>query len=191
MRAWLFQDTRQKKRLGDKCPWSVGWLDPDGKRRSKRVGAQSMAEKFRRELEASAGIGVIVKLSPASTLPEMVAKASGALESYADNLFHAWNGHVLSGHDDGLLVSSLSPIDLPQETCVFWVSDRRQVLYVGKALNLRTRWRAHHVATQLVEYPEARLRWITAPRHVTAFLEETILFRARPLLNRHNLMRGE
>ena len=26
MKAWLFQDHRQKQKLGDKCPWSVGRL---------------------------------------------------------------------------------------------------------------------------------------------------------------------
>ncbi|CAE7233500.1 unnamed protein product [Symbiodinium microadriaticum] len=58
MRAWLFQDTRQKQKLGDKCPWSVGWLDPDGKRRSKRVGAKSMAEKFRLKKETELEHGI-------------------------------------------------------------------------------------------------------------------------------------
>jgi hypothetical protein len=43
MNAWLFQDHRQKQKLGDKCPWSVGWVDPDGKRKSKKIGSKSMA----------------------------------------------------------------------------------------------------------------------------------------------------
>ena len=52
MRAWLFQDPRQKKKLGEKkCLWSVGWIDPDGKRKSKRIGSKSMAEKFRKKIE--------------------------------------------------------------------------------------------------------------------------------------------
>ncbi|MHC4403323.1 MAG: tyrosine-type recombinase/integrase [Planctomycetota bacterium] len=51
MRAWTFQDTRQKRKLGDKAPWSVGWYDPDGAKRSKRIGAKSMAEKYQRKLE--------------------------------------------------------------------------------------------------------------------------------------------
>jgi len=52
MRAWLFQDPRQKKKLGEKkCPWSVGWIDPDGKRKSKRIGSKSMAEKFCKKIE--------------------------------------------------------------------------------------------------------------------------------------------
>ena len=59
MRAWLFQDHRQKKKLGeDKCPWSVGWLDPDGKRKSKQIGSKSMAEKFRRKIEGQLAAGI-------------------------------------------------------------------------------------------------------------------------------------
>ena len=59
MRAWLFQDTRQKEKLGEaKCPWSVGWIDPDGKRRSKRIGSKSMAAKFRRKTEGELAAGI-------------------------------------------------------------------------------------------------------------------------------------
>lgn len=57
MQAWLFQDHRQRRKLGDKCPWSVGWLDPDGKRRSKRIGSKSMAEKFQRKIEGELAAG--------------------------------------------------------------------------------------------------------------------------------------
>jgi len=58
MRAWTFQDTRQKEKLGeDKCPWAVGWLDPEGKRRSKKIGSKSMAEKFARKLEGQLAAG--------------------------------------------------------------------------------------------------------------------------------------
>ena len=58
MKAWIFQDHRQKQKLGDKCPWSVGWLDPDGKRKSKRVGSHSGAEKFQRKMEGQLAAGV-------------------------------------------------------------------------------------------------------------------------------------
>ena len=58
MRAWLFQDSRQRKRLGDKAPWSVGWIDQDGKRRSKRIGSKSQAEKYRRKLEGEMAAGL-------------------------------------------------------------------------------------------------------------------------------------
>ncbi|HTM55353.1 MAG TPA: tyrosine-type recombinase/integrase [Pirellulales bacterium] len=57
MNAWIFQDHRQKQKLGDKCPWSVGWIDPEGKRKSKKVGAKSWAEKFARKIEGQLAAG--------------------------------------------------------------------------------------------------------------------------------------
>jgi integrase len=56
-RAWIFQDTRQKAKHSDKAPWSVGWIDPDGKRRSKTVGAKSRAERHARKLEGQLEAG--------------------------------------------------------------------------------------------------------------------------------------
>ena len=56
-RAWTFQDGRQKKKHGAKAPWSVGYFDPDGIKRSKRVGSKSMAEKVRRKMEGELAAG--------------------------------------------------------------------------------------------------------------------------------------
>ncbi|MEX2140577.1 MAG: tyrosine-type recombinase/integrase [Pirellulales bacterium] len=66
MRAWLFQDHRQKQKLGDDCPWSVGWVDPDGKRKSKSIGSRSRAEKFQRKTEGQLAAGTYQSLSRAS-----------------------------------------------------------------------------------------------------------------------------
>ncbi len=58
MKAWLFQKAEQLQKLGEeKCPWSVGWYDPDGNRRSQRVGCHSLAEKFRRKIEGQLAAG--------------------------------------------------------------------------------------------------------------------------------------
>ncbi|NQT37747.1 MAG: hypothetical protein HQ581_09675 [Planctomycetes bacterium] len=57
MRAWKFQDSRQKAKLGAKAPWSVGWIDPDRVRHSKRIGSKSMAEKFRKKIEGQLAAG--------------------------------------------------------------------------------------------------------------------------------------
>jgi integrase len=59
MRAWVYQDHRQKKKLGDKAPWSAGWVDPEGKRRSKRIGSKSMAEKYARKKEGELAAGLL------------------------------------------------------------------------------------------------------------------------------------
>ncbi len=58
MNAWTFQDRKQLAKLGDECPWSVGWYDPDGKRKSKTIGSKSLAEKFARKVEGQLAAGV-------------------------------------------------------------------------------------------------------------------------------------
>ena len=58
MKAWTFQDTRQKKTHGAKAPWSVGWFDPEGRRRSKHIGLKSSAEKYRQRVEGEIAAGV-------------------------------------------------------------------------------------------------------------------------------------
>jgi integrase len=57
MNAWLFQDRKQKQKLGDKAPWSVGWYDPEGKRREKKIGSHSAAEKYARRTEGQLAAG--------------------------------------------------------------------------------------------------------------------------------------
>lgn len=57
-RAWVFQNTKQKGKLGDKCPWSVGWYDPAGRRREKVIGAKTNAERYCRKIEGEMAAGV-------------------------------------------------------------------------------------------------------------------------------------
>jgi integrase len=58
LKAWLFQDHRQKQKLGEKCPWYVGFYEPDGKKKRKRIGSKSLAEKFARKIEGQLAAGV-------------------------------------------------------------------------------------------------------------------------------------
>jgi integrase len=58
MKAWLFQDPKQKKKLGNDCPWAVGWLDPDGKRRGKTIGSKCRAKKYQRKIEGQLAAGL-------------------------------------------------------------------------------------------------------------------------------------
>jgi integrase len=56
--AWLFQDPKTKKKVGEKkCPWSVGYYDPEGVRRERKIGAKSRAEKFRQKVEGQLASG--------------------------------------------------------------------------------------------------------------------------------------
>jgi hypothetical protein len=56
-RAWCFQDSRQKAKLGAKAPWSVGWLT-DGRRKSKRIGNKTEAKQYARRLEGRLAAGL-------------------------------------------------------------------------------------------------------------------------------------
>jgi len=58
MSAWVFQDHRRRQKQGAQAPWSVGWIDPAGRRRSKRMGAKSAAEKYRRKIEGELAAGL-------------------------------------------------------------------------------------------------------------------------------------
>jgi hypothetical protein len=59
MKAWIFQDPKQLAKRGtDDCPWSVGWYDPEGKRREKQVGSKSAATKHQRKVEGQLAAGV-------------------------------------------------------------------------------------------------------------------------------------
>lgn len=53
--AWLFQDTRQKKRLGEKnAPWYVGYKDHEGKGKKQKIGTKTHAKAFKAKIESEA-----------------------------------------------------------------------------------------------------------------------------------------
>lgn len=62
-RSWVFQDHKQREKLGSKAPWSAGWIDPEGRRRSKRIGSRSMATKYARKLEGQLSAGIYEDIS--------------------------------------------------------------------------------------------------------------------------------
>ena len=63
MNAWIFQDPKQKRKFGDKCPWSVGWYDPAGKRKDKSIGSHSAAVKHQRKIEGQLAAGTYEDVS--------------------------------------------------------------------------------------------------------------------------------
>ncbi|NLX55874.1 MAG: tyrosine-type recombinase/integrase [Planctomycetaceae bacterium] len=52
-RVWIFQQPREKKALGDKAPWYVGWYQGRS-RRSKKIGTKTAARAYQSRLEAAA-----------------------------------------------------------------------------------------------------------------------------------------
>lgn len=59
MRAWKFQKPEHKAKFGDKAPWSVGWYDSAGRRHSKKIGAKSLSERYRKRKEAELALGLV------------------------------------------------------------------------------------------------------------------------------------
>lgn len=51
-RVWLFQDTRYRKKQGDRAPWSVGWYE-GRRRRSKKIGTKRKAREYQARLESA------------------------------------------------------------------------------------------------------------------------------------------
>ena len=56
--AYLFQDSKQKTKLGKKTPWFVGWRYFAGKSRKKRIGPKSKARKFVTKIESEMAAGL-------------------------------------------------------------------------------------------------------------------------------------
>jgi len=58
-KAWVFQDSRQKRKHGEKAPWSVGWRE-DGKRRSKKVGPRHLARRIANRIANDLNEGLMI-----------------------------------------------------------------------------------------------------------------------------------
>jgi hypothetical protein len=54
--AWLFQNYREKQKIGDAAPLSVAWIFK-GKRKTKKIGSKSLADKFSKQIEARLNLG--------------------------------------------------------------------------------------------------------------------------------------
>ncbi len=64
MRAWIFQDHRQKHKLGDKAPWSVGWIDPEPLALRRDDLDLEAATAITRETDNKGRRGEIIPLHP-------------------------------------------------------------------------------------------------------------------------------
>lgn len=62
-RVWIFQQPRDRNKLGDKAPWSVGWYEGD-RRRSKKLGTKTAARDYATRLEASMNVDEFSGLVP-------------------------------------------------------------------------------------------------------------------------------
>lgn len=156
MKAWLFQDHRQKEKLCDKCPWSVGWIDPDGRRKSKRLGSKSTAEKFARRIEGELAAGTyescrrkswsefrtefeesrfFLKLKPASRI-----EVQTALDHFEMIVNPTSPSKVKDNSiDDFFMVRSAQPGRKPEST-VSPYTVKKELAAIRKTLNVAKRW---------------------------------------------------
>ena len=79
-KAWIFQKADDLRDQGDGAPWYVGWLEPDGRRKSKSCGAGSTGKKAAARLkskltaELMTGIGHRDRLG---VVGELIARKQG------------------------------------------------------------------------------------------------------------------
>lgn len=139
MRAWTFQDTRQKH--GAKTPWSVGWFDPEGRKRSKRIGSKSMAEKFRRKKEGELAAGVC------RSGPEQVSWEKFRSE-YEETVMPKWrseHSRYLAGRSFDLFEKLIAP------KYVSRVDEKALDTFVAKRLKMRGKKKGDTVSAETVK----------------------------------------
>lgn len=92
---------------------------------------------------------------------------------------------------DIALLPSLSLTErsqLPEITAVYFaLSITGEVLYVGKANNLRSRWYGHHRYDQLRKFRTVRLAWFETPQDELDATERAFIAYYDPPLNNSNL----
>ena len=56
--SYVFQDSKQKTKLGNKAPWYVGWNDLNAKPHKKKVGSKTAAQKYARKIASELVAGL-------------------------------------------------------------------------------------------------------------------------------------
>ncbi|MFO7907713.1 MAG: tyrosine-type recombinase/integrase [Pirellulaceae bacterium] len=186
MRAWIFQDSRQRKKLGTKAPWSVGWYDPEGKKRSKRIGSRSMAQKYARKIEGQLAAGtyeteqktkwsqfrkeyetnIVSKLKPRSRL-----SVKHGLDSF-ERIIHPSHVSTIKARDLDQFVSvRMSEKGRKPGSTTSPYTVKKELSVVRAALNVAHRWEYLAKVPQIpkVKVPEWVPRPMTREHFATIF----------------------
>lgn len=76
-------------------------------------------------------------------------------------------------------------IDLPCKSGVYFVeSISGDLLYIGKAKNLRNRWRGHHKLNELLIHDAEKIYYAKIPHDLTVYIEQAMIECFYPSLNR-------
>ena len=172
MRAWIFQNSKQQKQLGDNAPWIVGWIDPEGRRKSKTIGAESRAKKFARKIEGQLAAGTYEGYSRKTwqdfrqQFDERVIDGmeSGTAEAYRNALDHFQRviapkrlQTITSETIDGYTAKRLKEKRSPKgEKTVSRATVNKELRHIRRALRTAHRWKWLPVMPEFVFLKEAK-----------------------------------
>jgi len=75
---------------------------------------------------------------------------------------------------------------LPVISAIYFALDAAgDILYIGKAKNLKERWRAHHRQTNLQEAQCLRIAWLSCDASLAAEIEYALIQHYNPPFNSH------
>lgn len=175
--AWLFQPHAQKKKLGDAAPWAVGWYH-DGRKKSKVLGSQSAAERYKKKIEGELAAGIFKQASTKSwkefreehaekILPNLKPRSATELTNALDNFQRIVNPHQVSKIktttiDDFAAKRRQEPGRKPKST-VSPYTVKKELGAIRAALNVAKDWGYIHEVPKFrrVKVPEAMPRPIT------------------------------
>ena len=74
--------------------------------------------------------------------------------------------------------------NLPECSGIYFVSSSGEILYIGKAINVRNRWKAHHRYMQVsANYADVCILWMEVDRALLDDIEIACIKHFRPILN--------
>jgi integrase len=180
--AWVFQDSRQAKKLGPKaCPWSVGFIDPEGRRRSKRIGTKTQAQTFAQRVAGQIAAGVYERESRTTwadfrkeyTSRVVVGLAAGTQVCIIDAL-DAFERIVRPARVDAIRTATIDSFIAQRRTergrkpgsTVSPSSINKQLRYLRAAFAKAVRWGYLRTAPEITMQREpARLIRFVTPEH--------------------------
>ncbi len=179
MKVWVFQDSRQKEKLGEsKCPWSVGWYDANGRKRSKKVGSKTTTEKYARKLEGEFAAGLVQNESKvtwatfreeydrrmlSSLKPRSRVECRHALDSFARIVKPHKMAAIKTTHIDQFISTRRTEPGRKPNSTVSEYTIRKELTSIKAALRIAHEWEylAKVPKVRKVKVPEALPRPVT------------------------------
>lgn len=188
MNAWVFQDRKQKQKLGeDDCPWSVGWYDPEGRRREKRIGSKSAAEKYARKIEGQLAAGLYQVAKPKmwdEFITEYKAKLLPRLKSDTQRITLTALAHfkrlakpgkvsaIKTQHIDAFVANRQTERGLKEDSKVSPATVNRELRHIKSVLRIAHDWGYLPIVPKIRKLKEEqRIGAVITPEHFKAIYE--------------------